>query len=99
MVKTRQAGTEVTQALVERQTSLISSSSLSFAPAEGVCYCLVAKLCRTLATPWTVARQAPLSVGFIRQEYWSGLPSPSPEIFPTQGFNWHLLLGKQILYQ
>ena len=30
------------------------------------------------ATPWTVARQAPLSMGFPRQEYWSGLPFPSP---------------------
>ena len=29
------------------------------------------------ATPWTVARQAPLSMGFSRQEYWSGLPCPS----------------------
>ena len=34
------------------------------------------------ATPWTVARQAPLSVGFSRQEYWSGLPCPSPGGFP-----------------
>ena len=30
------------------------------------------------ATPWTVALQAPLSMGFSRQEYWSGLPFPSP---------------------
>ena len=30
------------------------------------------------ATPWTVARQAPLSMGFSRQEYWSGLPFPAP---------------------
>ena len=30
------------------------------------------------ATPWTVARQAPLSLGFSRQEHWSGLPFPSP---------------------
>ena len=30
------------------------------------------------ATPWTVARQAPLSMGFHRQEYWSGLPFPAP---------------------
>ena len=30
-------------------------------------------------TPWTVARQGPLSMGFSRQQYWSGLPSPSPE--------------------
>ena len=33
---------------------------------------------RFFATPWTVACQAPLSVGFSRQEYWSGLPFPSP---------------------
>ena len=39
---------------------------------------LVAKSCSTLATPWTVARQAPLSMGFSRQEYWSGLPFLSP---------------------
>ena len=31
------------------------------------------------ATPWTVAYQAPPSMGFPRQEYWSGVPSPSPE--------------------
>ena len=31
-----------------------------------------------VATPWTVAHQAPLSMGFSRQEYWSGLPFPSP---------------------
>ena len=31
------------------------------------------------ATPWTVAYQAPLSMGFSRQEYWSGVPSPSPD--------------------
>ena len=39
---------------------------------------LDAKSCPTLAIPWAVARQAPLSVGFSRQEYWSGLPFPSP---------------------
>ena len=39
---------------------------------------LVAKSCLTLVTPWTVACQAPLSMGFFRQEYWSGLPFPSP---------------------
>ena len=33
---------------------------------------------RLLATPWTGAYQAPLSMGFSRQEYWSGVPSPSP---------------------
>ena len=33
---------------------------------------------RLFATPWTVAYQAPLSMGFSRQEYWSELPFPSP---------------------
>jgi len=35
---------------------------------------LAAMSCAALATPWTVARQAPLSMEFVRQEYWSGLP-------------------------
>ena len=46
---------------------------------------LVAKLCPTLATPWTVACQATLSMGFSRQEYWSGLPFPSPGDLPDLG--------------
>ena len=37
------------------------------------------------ATPWTVAHQAPLSKEFSRQEYWSGLPCPSPENLPDPG--------------
>ena len=37
------------------------------------------------ATPWTVAHQAPPSMGFSRQEYWNGLPFPSPEDFPNPG--------------
>ena len=36
------------------------------------------------ATPWTVAHQAPLSMGFPRQEYWNGLPFPSPGDLPDQ---------------
>ena len=43
---------------------------------------LVAKLCLTLVTPQTVAHQAPLSVGFPRQEYWNALPFPSPGDLP-----------------
>ena len=46
---------------------------------------LVAHSCLYLATPWTVARQAPLSVGFSRQEYWSGLPFPPPGDLPDPG--------------
>ena len=38
----------------------------------------VAQLCLTLVTPWTTAYQAPPSMGFSRQKYWSGLPLPSP---------------------
>ena len=45
----------------------------------------VAKLCPILATPWTVACQAPLSMGFSRQEYWSGLPFPPPGDLPNPG--------------
>jgi len=41
----------------------------------------------SFAASWTVARQAPLSTGFSRQEYWSGLPFPSPEDFIDQGWN------------
>jgi len=37
------------------------------------------------ATPWAVAHQAPLSKGFSRQEYWSGLPCPPPRDFPDLG--------------
>ena len=37
------------------------------------------------ANPWTVAYQAPPSMGFSRQEYWSGLPFPSPGDLPDPG--------------
>ena len=40
---------------------------------------------RLFATPWTVAHQAPLSMGFSRQEYWSGLPFPSLGDLPDPG--------------
>ena len=40
---------------------------------------------RLFASPWTLAHQAPLSMGFSRQEAWSGLPFPSPEDLPDPG--------------
>ena len=46
---------------------------------------LVAKLCPTLVTPLTIACQAPLFMGFSRQEYWSGLSFPSPGYLPNPG--------------
>ena len=45
----------------------------------------VAQSCPTLCDPWTVAHQAPPSMGFSRQEYWSGLPFPSPGDPPDPG--------------
>ena len=46
---------------------------------------LIAKSYPTLETPWTINQQAPLSMGFSRQEYWSGLPFPSPGDLPNPG--------------
>ena len=43
----------------------------------------VAQSCPTLATPWSAAYQAPPSMGFSRQKYWSGVPLPSPNTFYT----------------
>ena len=47
--------------------------------------CLIAQSCQTLVTLWTIAPQAPLAMGFSRQEYWSGLPFPSPGDLPDPG--------------
>ena len=49
-------------------------------------WCLVTQLCPTLCDPMNyIARQAPLPIGFSRQEYWSGLPFPSPGDLPNPG--------------
>ena len=45
-------------------------------------------------TPWTVASQAPLSMGFPRQEYWSGFPFPSPGYLPDSGIKPRKLITK-----
>ena len=47
--------------------------------------CSVAESRLTLCGPWTAAYQAPLSMALSRQEYWSGLPFPSPGDFPNSG--------------
>ena len=57
-----------------------------------------ALLTKSCPTPWTIACQAPLSMGFSRQEYWSGLPFLQG-IFLTQESNPGLLHCRQILYQ
>ena len=53
---------------------------------------------RLFATLWTVAYQAPLSMGFSRQYYWSGLPFPSPGDLPNPGSNLSLPHCRQTLY-
>ena len=55
---------------------------------------------RLFVTPWTVACQAPLSMGFSRQEYWSGLPCPPPGDLPDPGIKPKSILNcRQTLYQ
>ena len=55
---------------------------------------LVTRLVRFFVTPWAIAHQAPLSLGFSRQEYWSGLPFPSPGDLPDSRVErWSPALG------
>ena len=56
---------------------------VSYTVAVGVGYLL--SRVRLIATPRTVAHQSPLTTGFSRQEYWSGLPFASPEDLPDPG--------------
>ena len=65
----------------------------------------VAQSCPTLVTSWTAAHQAPPSMGFSRQEYWSGVPSPSLLVrghqincmMPWLEKNWEPKPGRQVL--
>ena len=64
------------------------------------CVCAQSFSCVQLcATPWTVAYQSPLSMGFPRQEYWSGLPFPSPNILGQLTlklqYSWNILFRIQ----
>ena len=60
--------------------------------------CMLSCFSRVLVTPWTIARQAPLSMGFSRQEYWSGFHFLLQGFFPTERLNPHVLLSRQVLY-
>ena len=51
----------------------------------GLCCALSLSRVQLFSTPWTVTHQAPLSLGFSRQEHWSGLPFPSPGDLPKPG--------------
>ena len=48
-------------------------------------YCMLSHFSHVFVTRWTIAHQAPLSMGFSRQEYWSGLPCPPPGDLPNPG--------------
>ena len=65
--------------------------------------CVLSRFSRVqlFATPWTVALQAPLSMAFSRQEYWSGLPCPPPRDLPDPGMepvSCASCIGRQVLY-
>ena len=67
--------------------SFMCDLSIGALPNHHLMIYLLSALCvlnhvQIFVTPWTVARQAPLSMGFSRQEYWSGLPCPSPGDLP-----------------
>ena len=68
--------------------SLYKSTFRSCVYAKSLQSCLT--LCNPMAYLWTTARQAPMSMGFSRQEYWSGLLLLLQGIFLTQGSNLHL---------
>ena len=94
--------------------NLITRSLIQFSPAKilflfflryniqtHLFLCCAVSHVQLFDTMWTVAPQAPLSLGLFRQEYWSGLPFPPPGFFLTQGSNSHfpcLLHCRQILY-
>ena len=63
------------------------------------CYLVSKSYPILFATPGTVAHQVPPSMGSPRQEYWSGLPFPSPGDFLTQGLNLHLLYWQMDSYR
>ena len=54
-----------------------------------VCVCMLSHFSHVQlsVTRWTIALQAPLTMGFSRQGYWNGFPCPPQEVFPTQGLN------------
>ena len=67
---------------LSRQKSFVRLQALVLGVENVVC-CLVSHV-RLFVIPWTVAHQPPLSMGFLRQEYWSGLPFPSPRDLPPR---------------
>ena len=72
--------------LVKTPLHVDASSEPSASPQHQLCSCCsVAQSCPPFVTPWTIDRQAPLSMGLSRQEYWSGLLCPPPGDLPDPG--------------
>ena len=76
-----------------------------FAPKRGSSSCFLGVCVLScvwfFAIPWTIAHQAPLSVGFSRQQYWSRLPFPPPGELPVPGMepvSFNIFIGRQVLY-
>ena len=83
---------------LNQQNSHIKSVQLN-QPSKTKCVCVCVCVCESLnhiqlsETPWTVACQAPLSMGFSRQDYWSGLPFPSQEDLSEKYFPLYVIAG------
>ena len=67
------------------QWTIREAQSLPYKEVNQLFSAQLLQSCPTLVTPWTVARQAPLSKGFFKQEYWSELPHPPPGNLPDPG--------------
>ena len=88
-------GGNPTESHLEGLLSRITLSTICHSPGFQKTACVCAHLLSlTLVIPWTVARQAPLSMGFSRQEYWSGLPFPSPGDLPNPGIEPRSQIGR-----
>ena len=70
----------------KHQTNSTRGASYNILDCVCVQYTCVLSCVPRSVTPWTVATQSPVSGGFSRQEYWSGLPFPSPRDLPNPGF-------------
>ena len=69
---------EMTSAPLGLRHLPVASSPLGSSPKEGVFVLSHSVVSDSFVTPWAIAHQAPLSMGFSRQEYWSGYPFSSP---------------------
>ena len=91
----------VTKGKKEKHVLLLEPTNLSACFHLFVVIVLMLCCVWLFATPWTIACQAPLSMGFSKQEYWSRLPFPASGIFLTQRSNSRLLCllhCRQVLY-